>query len=191
MSELYGLDPAIPLFRLLRVFWQTDEKAHPIVALLTALARDPLLRVTAPVILNTKESEELARQHLTNALRDAVEGRLNDSTLDKVVRNTASSWTQSGHLEGRARKKRVEITPTPVSASYALLLGYLLGVRGQKLFQTLFARLLDRSEDELAFLAMDAKRLGFIDIKSSGGLLNISFDAILTDTERRLAHGTD
>lgn len=191
MSELFGLDPAVPLFRLLRVFWQADEKAHPMLALFTAFARDPLLRVTAPVILNTKESEELARQQLTNALRDSVEHRLNDSTLDKVVRNASSSWTQSGHLEGRARKKRIPARATPVSTTYALLLGYLLGLRGQKLFQTIFARLLDKPEDDLAYLAMDAKRLGFIDIKSSGGMLNISFDAILTENERRLAHGTD
>ena len=42
LSELYGLDPSIPLFRILRYLWQVDETGRPLLALLTALARDPL-----------------------------------------------------------------------------------------------------------------------------------------------------
>ena len=51
------------------------------------------------------------------------------------------------------------------------------------------ARVLDRDENALTFLAMDAKRLGLLDIKSGGGMTVVSFDAILTDKERRLIHG--
>lgn len=189
LSELYGFDERVPLFRFLRVFWQADEGARPRLALLTALARDPLLRATAPVVLEMGPGEEIARQRMTDALRAAVQGRLNDDSLDKVVRNAASSWTQSGHLEGRSRKKRVRLAPTPASTAYAVLLGYLMGARGSSLFQTLFAHVLDRDANELTFLAMDAKRLGLLDIKSGGGLLVVSFDALLTEDERRLSHG--
>lgn len=189
LSELYGLDESMPLFRLLRVFWHTDEGARPQLAFLTALARDPLLRATAPVVMEMVPGEEIARQRLTDALRAAVQDRLNDDSLDKVVRNAASSWTQAGHLEGRSRKKRVRLTPTAASTAYAMLLGYLMGVRGGALFDTLFAHVLDRELNELTFLAMDAKRLGLLDIKSGGGMLVVSFDALLTDDERRLSHG--
>ena len=189
LSELYGLDESVPLFRLLRVFWHADEGARPRLALLTALARDPLLRATAPVVLEMGPGEEIARQRMTDALRAAVQGRLNDDSLDKVVRNAASSWTQSAHLEGRSRKKRVRLTPAPASTAYAILLGYLMGVRGGALFETLFAHVLDRDANELTFLAMDAKRLGLLDIKSGGGMLVVSFDALLTEDERRLSHG--
>lgn len=189
LSELYGLDESMPLFRLLRVFWHADEGARPQLAFLTALARDPLLRATAPVVMEMAPGEEIARQRLTDALRAAVQDRLNDDSLDKVVRNAASSWTQAGHLEGRSRKKRVRLTPTAASTAYAMLLGYLMGVRGGALFDTLFAHVLDRELNELTFLAMDAKRLGLLDIKSGGGMLVVSFDALLTDDERRLSHG--
>ena len=37
---------------------------------------------------------------MRDAVGKAIGERLNESTLDKVVRNTASSWSQSGHLEG-------------------------------------------------------------------------------------------
>jgi hypothetical protein len=189
LTELYGLDEGLPMFRLLRVFWEADEAARPVLALLTALARDPLLRATAPVVMEMRPGEEIARQRLTDALRAAVEGRLNDDSLDKVVRNAASSWTQSGHLEGRSRKKRVRLQPTPGATAFAMLLGYLMGVRGAALFETLFAHVLDRDANELTFLAMDAKRLGLLDIKSGGGMLVVSFDALLSEDERRLSHG--
>jgi len=191
LSELYALDPDVTLFRLMRVLWDSDEKARPLLALLAGLARDPLLRATAPVIIAMNEGEEIARQKMTEALRDAVEGRLNESILDKVVRNTASSWTQSGHLEGRSRKRRLKVKPTPASTTFALILGYMLGLRGKSLFDTLFARVLDSDENELTFLAMDAKRLGLLDIKSSGGMTVVSFDTLLKDQERRRIHGTN
>jgi len=189
LTELYGVDAGVPLFRLLRVFWDADEKAHPLLALLAALARDPLLRATAPVVFGMKPGEEIARQRMTDALAQAVQGRLNDATLDKVVRNTASSWTQSGHLEGRSRKRRLKVVPTAASTAFALLLGFLMGNRARNLFETVFSGALDRDPHELTFLAMDAKRLGFLDIKSGGGLTVISFDGILKEPEKRLSYG--
>jgi hypothetical protein len=71
-----------------------------------------------------------------------------------------------------------------------MLLGYMLGARGEGLFETLFARVLDRDANELTYLAMDAKRLGLLDIKTGGGLMIVSFDAILTEQEKRLIHGS-
>lgn len=190
MTELYALDVSVPLFRLMRLFWYADEKAHGQLALMVAIARDPLLRATCPVVLSMSPGEEIARQRFTDAIRDAVEGRLNDATLDKVVRNAASSWTQSGHFDGRSRKKRQTVEPTAVSAAFALVMGYMLGLRGHGLFESLFVRTLDRDENALTFLAMDAKRLGLLDIKSGGGMTVVSFDSILTEKEKRLIHGS-
>lgn len=191
MSELYALDPSVPIFRLLRFFWEdSGEHVQAQLAILASLARDPLLRATAPTVLTMQRGEEIARQRLTDALRKTVDGRLNDDILDKVLRNAASSWTQSGHLAGRCRKKRTMVDPSPASTAFALVLGYLLGVRGENLFETLFARVLDRDSNELMFLAMDAKRLGFLNLKSGGGVTIISFDCILNEQEKRLTNGS-
>ena len=190
LGELYGLDPSVPLFRTMRRLWDMDEKGRPLLALLLAMARDPLLRVTAPPIIAMQSGQELGRQQITDALRLNVGERLNEDSLDKVVRNTASSWTQSGHLSGRSRKNRMKVHPTLFVASYAILLGYLLGRRGSDLFDTIWARSLDSTPDELVFLAMDAKRYGLMDIKQSGGMFEISFDNALTSAERKVAYGS-
>ena len=180
LSELYGLDPEVPLFRVMRRCWYSDREGHAVLALLLALARDPLLRVTAPAILRMRPGEELPRQQMTAALSRAVGSRLCESTLDKVVRNAASSWTQSGHLKGRGRKIRQSVAPTPAVTAYALLLGHLSGKRGPALFETLWAQVLDTPTGELINLAMDARRLGFLDMSQSGGVVEVVFSRLLT-----------
>jgi hypothetical protein len=185
LSELYALDVGVLLFRVMRQLWQADERGRPLLALLLAMARDPLLRLTAPPIIRLRPGEELGRQALTDALSRAVGSRLNESTLDKVVRNAASSWTQSGHLKGRGRKVRQSVTPTAATTAFALLLGYLAGARGAALFETLCAQVLDAPAGELMHLAMDARRLGFLNMSQAGGVIDVAFSRLLAPGERR------
>lgn len=183
LTELYVLDPNVALFRVLRRFWRDDAAGRPLLALLCSLARDPLLRATAEPILAMTSGEELSRQRITDAIRAAVGGRLNDSTLDKVVRNVSSSWTQSGHLQGRVRKFRQIIRPTPLATAYALMLGYLEGLRGGRLFETNWTRVLDASPAELRNVAAEAKRLNGLDLKSAGDVIEVGFTTVLTPQE--------
>lgn len=191
LSELYALDPEVPLFRVMRRCWYADRDGQAVLALLLALARDPLLRVTAPPVLRMRPGEELARQQMTDALNRAVGSRFNENTLDKIVRNAASSWTQSGHLKGRGRKVRQSVTPTAATTAYALLLGYLAGARGAALFETLWAQALDAPAGDLMHLAMDARRLGFMDMSQSGGVIHVAFSRLLIPDERQQVHGKD
>ena len=185
LSELYALDPEVPLFRVMRRCWYADRAGQAVLALLLALARDPLLRASVPPVLRMRPGEELARQQMTDALNRAVGSRLSESTLDKVVRNAASSWTQSGHLKGHSRKVRQTVTPTAATTAFALLLGYLAGKRGTTLFESLWAQVLDSPAGELVHLAMDARRLGFLDMSQSGGVIDVAFSRLLAADERR------
>lgn len=191
LGELYVLDPKSPLFRVLRRLWESDERGRPLLALLCSLARDPLLRATAKPIHAMPIGTELARQQMTDAIREIVGDRLNDEILDKVVRNASSSWTQSGHLQGRGRKSRRKVDPTPAATTYALVLGYLLGLRGILLFKSPWCRILDAGPEELIALAGDAKRLGLLDLKHAGDVVEVGFPTLLTEEERRQSHGAD
>jgi hypothetical protein len=185
LSELYALDPKVPLFRIIRRCWYVDPKGQAILALLMSLARDPLLRASAKPILRMRPGEELARQQMTDALKEVIGGRLSESTLNKVVRNTASSWTQSGHLKGRGRKMRQTVTPTATTTAFALLLGYIVGKRGIALFESVWAQVLDATAGDLMSLAFDARRLGLLDINQSGGIIEVAFSRLLASDERR------
>jgi len=189
LSELYGLDPSLVLFRVLRQFWDTDRAGRPLLALLCALARDPLLRLSSPVVLALKPGEELSRQQMIHAIQTTTAKRLNVDSIDKVVRNCSSSWAQSGHLDGRVRKIRRRVEATPLSAAYALLLGYLQGVRGGQLFRTPWSQVLDAAAEQLVHLARDAKRLGVLDLKQAGEVVEIGFSSLLTRDEMRDSYG--
>lgn len=185
LTELYALDSRVPLFRAMRLCWYADRLGQPVLALLLSLARDPLLRVTAPPVLAMQQGEELARRPLADAVSRATRNRLNENTLHTVVQRAASSWTQSGHLKGRSRKVRQTVCATPVVTAYALLIGYLAGKRGMALFESQWARVLDAQNSELVNLAMDARRLGFLDMVHSGGVIELSFTQLLAQKERR------
>ena len=189
LRELYALDPGVLLYRVLRKLWDRRDHGHALLALLLALARDPLLRATAAAVSRTPPGHEFARQPMKDALSKVVGDRLNSSTLDKVVRNAASSWTQSGHLKGRSRKTRQRVEATPIATTYALLLGFATGRRDRFLFETPWCAVLDASPGELMELAGAARRLGLLDLKQAGSVFDVSFPALLAGAEKELARG--
>jgi hypothetical protein len=173
LGELYGLDPTIKLFGVLRRLWTADPAGRPLLALLCALARDPLLRATAAPVLTLAPGAELVRGTFLDALREVVGARLNDSVLDKVARNAASSWSQSGHLAGRMRKIRRRVTPTPGATAYALWLGSLEGLAGESLLSSRWASVLDVTGRELLPVVLQAKQLGLLNARAGGGVIEI------------------
>jgi len=178
LRELYALDPRLPIFRVLRRLWAIDEPGRPLLAMLCALARDPLLHATAQPVLALPVGSELVRALFLDSIREAVGSRLNEAVLDKVARNAASSWSQSGHLEGRVRKIRQRVTPTPGSLTMALWLGTLEGLAGQSLLDSRWTRVLDRTGRELLPVALQAKQLGLIHARAGGGVVEIDASRI-------------
>ena len=173
LRELYALEPRVPIFRVLRRLWPIDVPGRPRLALLCALARDPLLRSTAPAVLALPVGAELVRSRFLDDIRQAAGARLNEAVLDKVARNAASSWAQSGHLQGRMRKIRTRVVPTPGCLAMALWLGALEGLAGRALLDSSWARVLDSAGSELLPLALQAKRLGLIHARAGGGVIEI------------------
>ncbi len=174
LRELYGLDPRIPLFRVLRRLWEGDRPGRPRLALLTAMARDPLLTATAPVVVLLEPGEEMMRTTLLAKLREAVDDRLNDAVLDKVARNAASSWVQAGFLKGRVRKVRRRVEPTPGTVALALWLGRLEGYAVARLLDSAWARVSgDGGAGDLLQLALTANQLGWIRARAAAGVLSI------------------
>jgi hypothetical protein len=188
LAELYALDRDVPIFRLLRRVWDYDPAGQALLALLVALARDPLLRSTAPSVLNLRAGDTFNRETMTEALRKATKERLNDATLDKVVRNAASTWAQSGHLEGRTFKRRCLVSPTTGPMTMALLLGFVQGIRGPGVLKSFWCQVLDASTEVLARMASTASMSGLIRFRMAGDVIDIGFPDLLTAKEMEVMH---
>lgn len=183
LADLYSLDRACLLFRTLLYFWNRDIAGQPLLAMLCAYARDPVLRATAPFFLSLTVGTMSTRESLEEYIDSQELGRFSKATLKSTAQNISSTWTQSGHLSGRVRKVRSRANSTAGSVSYALLLGYLTGVRGQALFQTEYAKLLDCSFDKTIELAEEASRKGWITFKRVGNVIEVLFPSQINQEE--------
>jgi len=135
-----------------------------------------------------KSGDTFDKETLEEAIEHASPGRFSPTSLPKIARMTGSSWTQSGHLEGRYNKVRSHPSVTPSAAAYALLLGYLEGHRGNQVFDTFWTRVLDVSPGQLHDLAQEASRRGLLVYRNAGGIVEVTFDAVLNEEELERAH---
>jgi hypothetical protein len=184
LTELYALDPSVAIFRVLRRLWDMDPDGRRLLAILCALARDPLLAATAGPVISLSPGDEFLREPAKQAVRQVVGERLNDAILEKVVRNAASSWTQTGHMEGRTFKKRRLVRATAPCAGFALYLSHLAGFRGSEIFSSGWFVVLDCPPPTAQELAIEAKRIGLIDLRMAGSVVDLNLDRLDPQSRR-------
>jgi hypothetical protein len=181
LRELYALDPDVLLFRALRDLWDADVEAQPLLAMLSSLARDPSLRATASAVLPLAAGAPVTSLDLQLALQARYPGSYGDAVANKVGRNAASSWTQSGHLAGRTGKTRAQAVCRPPAVAYALLLGHLEGAAGEGLFESFWARVLNAPLGVLHDQAFAASQRGWIEFRLGGGVTDVGFSLLLRE----------
>jgi hypothetical protein len=100
------------------------------------------------------------------------------ATLDKVLRNVSSSWTQTGHLQGRTFKFRQHVQAQPAAVAFALWLGEAVGFRGADLLSSGWIAVLDCTPSLARGLALEAKRAGLIDLRAAGDVFEVGLDRL-------------
>lgn len=176
LRRLYGLDEQDALFAVLRGLWQRDILGKPLLALLAAYSVDEILRSTAPVILGTKGKDVVMSEQLAAQVAKAFPDRYNQVTLEAIGQRAASSWTQSGHLQGKVKKVRSKVQATSATMAFALFIGTLTGERGYKLFNTLWVQLLDLTEAERDNHASLAAKQGYLSYRRLGDVAEVDFN---------------
>jgi hypothetical protein len=180
LRRFYALDPRSLLFRGLRDLWPSDKEGQPLLALMCAMARDPVLRASAPVVLELERGAEVRADVFEAAIEDSFAGVYAASTRQTTAQKLASSWTQSGHLHvGHSKRIRARAECTPSDVAYALLLGHLEGVRGIALFETLWAKVLDQPTSHLFDLAATASQQEMLELRQAGGVVEVGFRELL------------
>ena len=181
LRELYGMDPTLLVFRALIDLWDVDDSAQPMIALLCSTARDPILRAMTPYLLRVPVGATITTREFSEEADHHFPGKFVPNSRARLGRNAASSWEKAGLLSGRRSRSRAKPQARPTSLAYALLLGDLCGERGQALFTTLWATMLDAPLHELKELAVIASRQGWIEYRSSGDVVEISFRHLMRD----------
>jgi hypothetical protein len=185
LRELYLLRPDSLLFRALRDLWAIDPPARPLLAGLCALARDPVFRASSAAIINTSPGDMLTSADLADAVGEVFPSSYGAATLAKIGRNTSSSWKQTGHLEDAGRSIKVRTRPAchTTNLAYALLLGHLDGARGEALFDSRWAKVLDEPPSRLLELAATASQQGMLELRQAGGVVDVGFRELLRPFE--------
>mgnify|MGYP003813207809 CR=1 FL=1 len=184
LSDLYTLDPSVPIFRTLRYFWQRDAAGRPLLALLCAYARDALLRTSWQFVSGIPYGSAITRETTEGFLRHVETDRFSAATLRSTAQNLNTSWTRSGHLTGRIEKVRTQAHATTGAAAYAYYLAHVSGARGLGTFETGYARLLDCPQDKAIDLAHDASARGWLRFRRIGDVAEIAFPELLTTAEQ-------
>ncbi len=181
LRELYGLDPNMLVFRALNDLWDADDSAQPMIALLCSTARDPILRAMTPFVLSLPIGATVTPHEFAEVAEHQFPGKFVATSRERLGRNVSSSWEKAGLLSGRQLKVRVKSQARPISLAYALLLGDLCNKRGQALFTTLWANMLDAPIHELRELAVIASRQGWIEYRAAGDVVEVSFRHLMRD----------
>lgn len=176
---LYGLDDMNTVFRILKTLWKKDPDSLPLLAFLCASTRDQLLRELTPWVLAKPEGTVIDRLELEKQIAKLHPDRFSPVTLTSTSQNINATWTQAGFLTGRSRKVRIKAQPSPISVTYALLLGFLCGSQGMRLFESEFVSFLDSPKENVMSLAEIASRMGLLRLKRIGDVVEVDFNAIL------------
>jgi hypothetical protein len=174
LDTLYGVQTAFPVAAVLARLWHRRAEGHPLLALLCALAREPLLRDSADAILPAAAGTSVRAPDIAVKLALKHPGRYSPKMLKSLAQNCASTWTQAGHLSGKVRKRRSSPVATPEAVAYAALLGALAGFGGPALLASPWMRTLDRSESELLNLLRAAEGVGLLRMRAGGGVVEIN-----------------
>ena len=173
MVSLYGLNAQPPLTKALMGLWSGDPEGRRLNCLLVALARDPLLRLTAPVVKEVQIGGQLHRQEIEAIFHTTYPNRMSEKMVRSLAQNCNASWTQSGHLEGRAKKIRRRVTPTPSNAALAALIATACGFGGPSILSSIWFQVLDLTPDQALDHLRRAEGLGLAKVRAAGDVTEI------------------
>lgn len=174
MVSLYGLSDQPPLTKALLKIWESDIQGRRLQALLVALARDPLLRETAPAVIAGSVGQTLQWPGFAEKFLAAYPERFSEKMLRSLSQNCASSWTQSGHLKGAIKKIRQRVTPTPPTVAFAALIATASGFGGPSILSSGWMAVLDLTPRQALDALRRAEAFGLARVRSAGDVTEIS-----------------
>lgn len=180
LKSLYGLDPALPLFYVLRRLAQLSQEDLPLLAMLLCYIRDPQLRASFDLIATLRPGEELPRTKMEEHLEEAFPGRFGSGMKTALAQRVNGTWTMCGHLRGGTKKYRATPKAGWAASAFAMFSGHLSGLNGQILLDSIFSQLVATSPERLITHLQTASVHGFVRLRHAGGVTEIDFSELLS-----------
>ncbi|MDB0068518.1 hypothetical protein N9E90_03875 [Akkermansiaceae bacterium] len=178
LVELYGLDPSLVIFRTMRRLGQEAPGDLPLLAMLCTYCRDLQLRRSFELIQKLPPGEHLTRERMEEHLEVSFPDQFSAAMKKSLAQNVNTTWTASGHLEGRSKKIRAIPRSGWASSTFAMFLGYLLGLRGQILLSSDFGKLVALEPAQLVAHLQTASTKGWLRLRHGGGVTEIDFSEL-------------
>jgi len=176
LKQLYGFDLGEPFFASFTWFWKrVPENEHAVITLLLAIKNDFLLAESIDVVMNMPIGGKVTIEILENNIQKQHPNRYSTVTLHSVARNIVSSWKQAGFILGKVKNIRTQPNIGFGTVPFALLLGYLCGMRGDFLLSSKYIRALGLTESRLRDLISEAAKRDLLQYQYSGHVTTILF----------------
>lgn len=179
LAQLYTLDREKALFAALAQLAHAEPNSLPLLALVCAFCRDVQLRQSFVLIDRLAVGASLSRPDMESHIEQGFPGRYSPKMRKSLAQNVNTTWTVAGHLKGRAAKVRAYPTPQPAATVYAMFAGYLLGLRGESLVQSVFGRLVAPDTSLIPSFLSNAASRGWIRFRHAGGVMETDFAPLM------------
>jgi hypothetical protein len=186
---LYGLNPALPIFREFRRLNLLFPAELPCLAGLLTFAREPLLRSCADMVIGTPIGARLGRADFEQWIREFAPGRYSKTMYRSFSHNLYASFFQLGYLGTAVGKCRLRqrLVVRPASAAFAAFLDWFTGLNGLSLLQGRYSSTLELVKADHLALLTAAGQLGLMRVAHAGGVLHLDFASWLQAGEARLS----
>jgi hypothetical protein len=175
LRSLYGLETTFPLFRILRSLGEESAEDLPLLAMLCCYCRDEQLRASFPPVSRMRPGQQVTRVVVEEHVEELWPGRFSSVMKESLAQHTNTTWTVAGHLSGRSKKIRTVPKPGWAATTYAMLIGYQLGLRGQNLLHSVFGELVAASPEQILAHLQTAASRGWVRLRHGGGVVEIDF----------------
>lgn len=183
LKALYSFDLNDNGFLALKYCWKlAEEEDKPLLAFLFALNNDELLSQSISVVAETDLYKKVTIEALEDNIQRYHPNRYSAATLRSTAQNIASSWKQAGFIEGKVKNIRKQPTISTLVGSFAFLLAFLKGYRGELILTDKVTQALLLSETKLRELATDAARKDLIQYQHAGDVTAFSFSSFIQNS---------
>jgi len=180
LRRLYDFDMSLPTFKAFKHFWHiANERDKPILALIYAIGSDYQLKNSIPVINNTEIGEKVTVESIESNIENLDPKKYTSNTLRSMAQNIASSWKQAGFITGKVKNIRTKPDINYLVLTFALLMAYLNGLRGDFILTSDWVKGLTLDERTIRSLAIEAAKRDLLQYKYAGNVTSITFKNLL------------